>query len=916
MTKNQQATAAKTFAEHWEGKGYEKGESQSFWLELLQTVFGVERPYDIISFENQVKLNSTSFIDAYIEPTHVLIEQKSIDKDLRKGIKQSDGSVLTPFQQAKRYAGELPYSRRPRWTVVSNFRQFYVYDMENPQGEPEVIELKNLETEYYRLQFLVDTGNEHLKKEMEVSLKAGEIIGEIYEEFLKQYINPDDPHTLKSLNILCVRLVFCLYAEDAGIFGEKRCMFHDYLSRFKPGQGEMRKGLIELFEVLNTPTSERDPYMDDSLKAFPYCNGGLFADRDVEIPRFNDKLAELILKHASDDFDWSQISPTIFGAVFESTLNPETRRSGGMHYTSIENIHKVIDPLFLDDLKAELAAITDEPIEKKRMQKAREYQDKLASLKFLDPACGSGNFLTETYLSLRRLENEVMPIIGDLFNPIKVNIHQFYGIEINDFAVSTATTALWIAEAQMMAETERLMHINLDFLPLKTYHNIVEGNALRLDWNEVVPASELNYIMGNPPFVGARLMSESQKADMIAVFGEKWKNVGNIDYVGAWYKRAADYMRGTSVDAALVSTNSISQGEQVANLWSPLFAEGIRINFAHRTFRWDSEASLKAHVHVVVVGFSYMENKKKYLFENGQAKEVRHINAYLIDATDTFIYSRSKPLCDVPSIGIGNKPIDGGNYLFEKEAKEEFIRREPKSAAYFHTWYGSEEFIHQKPRYCLWLGDCSPREIKEMPLCYERVENVRAARLSSSSAGTRKLADTPTRFHVENMPDDDSIIVPKVSSEKRKYVPMGFIPKGTFASDLVFLIPSATLYHFGVLTSNVHMAWMRAVCGRLKSDYRYSKDIVYNNFPWPTPTDEQKARIEQTAQAILDARAKYPDSSLADLYDEVTMPADLRKAHQDNDRAVMTAYGMDVKTTTESSCVALLLQKYKELTGE
>ena len=915
MSKNQQAMAAKTFAERWEGKGYEKGESQSFWLELLQAVFGVERPYDIISFENQVKLNSTSFIDAYIEPTHVLIEQKSIDKDLSKGIRQSDGSVLTPFQQAKRYAAELPYSRRPRWTVVSNFRQFYVYDMENPQGEPEIIELKNLETEYYRLQFLTDTGSEHLKKEMEVSLQAGEIIGGIYEEFLRQYINPDDPHSLRSLNILCVRLVFCLYAEDAGIFGEKRCMFHDYLSRFKPGQGEMRKGLIELFEVLNTPPDRRDPYLDDSLKAFPYCNGGLFADRDVEIPRFNDKLAELILKHASDDFDWSRISPTIFGAVFESTLNPETRRSGGMHYTSIENIHKVIDPLFLDNLKAELAAIKDEPLEKKRVQMAREYQDKLASLKFLDPACGSGNFLTETYLSLRRLENEAMLIIGDLFNPIKVDIHQFYGIEINDFAVSTATTALWIAEAQMMAETERLMHVNLDFLPLKTYHNIVEGNALRLDWNDVVPSSELNYIMGNPPFVGARLMSESQKADMIAIFGEKWKNVGNIDYVGAWYKRAADYMEGTRVEAALVSTNSISQGEQVANLWQPLFAGGIRINFAHRTFRWDSEASLKAHVHVVVVGFSYVDHKRKYLFENGQMKEADNINAYLIDAPDTFIYSRSKSLCDVPPLLTGSQRIDNDLFMFDDEKKSEFEKLEPLAASKFRKWYGAIEFLQGKPRWCLYLGDCTPKEIASMPRCKKIVEQVRAYRLSSKRTATLKAADTPNHFGLEVIPDSNYMIVPVVTSERRRYIPMGFMSPDVLCSNQVNLIPSATLYHFAILESNVHMAWMRAVCGRLKSDYRYSKDIVYNNFPWPSPTDEQKARIERTAQAILDARGKYPDSSLSDLYDEVTMPADLRRAHQDNDRTVMAAYGMDIKTTTESSCVALLLQKYKELTG-
>jgi len=499
MVKNQQSIAAKEFAEQWKGKGYEKGESQSFWLQLLQSVLGVENPFSIISFENQVKLSNTSFIDAYIEPTHVLIEQKSVDKDLRKAITQSDGSQLTPFQQAKRYAAELPYSKRPRWMVMCNFKSFHVYDMENPQGEPEVIELENLEKEYYRLQFLVDTGSEHLKKEMEVSLKAGEIIGEIYEELLKQYINPDDPHTLKSLNILCVRLVFCLYAEDAGIFGEKRCMFHDYLAQFKPGDGDMRDGLIRLFEVLNTPIDKRSPYLKQSLTAFPYCNGGLFADTEIEIPFFNDKLANLILKHASDDFDWSQISPTIFGAVFESTLNPETRRSGGMHYTSIENIHKVIDPLFLDELKEEFESIKADPIEKSRVQKAKAYQDKLASLKFLDPACGSGNFLTETYLSLRRLENKAMFLIGDMFTPIKVDIHQFYGIEINDFAVATATTALWIAEAQMMAETEKIMHTNLDFLPLKSYQNIVEGNALRMDWNDVVPASELNYIMGNPP---------------------------------------------------------------------------------------------------------------------------------------------------------------------------------------------------------------------------------------------------------------------------------------------------------------------------------------------------------------------------------------------------------------------------------
>ena len=941
MQKNQRQTSAKTFAERWNGRGYEKGESQSFWLELLQTVLGVERPYDIISFENQVKLSSTSFIDAYIEPTHTLIEQKSIDKDLRKPIPQSDGSLLTPFQQAKRYASELPYSKRPRWMVICNFREFHVYDMENPQGEPEIILLSNLETEYYRLQFLVEQGNEHLKKEMEVSLQAGEIIGQIYDEFLKQYINPDDPHTLQSLNILCVRLVFCLYAEDAGLFGEKRCMFHDYLSQFKPGKGEMRKGLIELFEVLNTPVSERDPYLDDSLKAFPYCNGGLFADRNIEIPRFNDTLAELILKHASDDFDWSQISPTIFGAVFESTLNPETRRSGGMHYTSIGNIHKVIDPLFLDDLKEELASIKSEPIEKKRIQKAKDYQDKLAALRFLDPACGSGNFLTETYLSLRRLENEALMLItkgqmymnfGQELSPIKVDIHQFYGIEINDFAVATATTALWIAEAQTMQETERIMQTSLDFLPLKSYHNIIEGNALRMDWNNL-PFSEdepvtivtdnthieFDYIIGNPPFVGARLMSDSQKADVLYVFGEKWKNIGNLDYVSCWYKKATDYMAGKSTRSALVSTNSVTQGEQVANLWKPLMnTNGIHIDFCYRTFRWDSESSLKAHVHCVIIGFSIapFTGQKRIFSESGAPHNAGNINGYLIDADNIFIESRAKPLCDVPEIGIGNKPIDGGNYLFTEDEMKEFIKLEPESAALFHPWYGSEEFIHRKPRYCLWLGDCTPTELHRLPHCLKRVENVRNFRLSSKSEPTQKLADKPTRFHVENMPEGNFIIVPKVSSERRKYIPIGLMTPEVLCSDLVFLIPNATLYHFGILTSNVHNAWMRAVCGRLEMRYRYSKDIVYNNFPWPTPSDSQKTKIEQTAQAILDARAKYPDCSLADLYDEVTMPVELRKAHQENDKAVMETYGFPVsRDFKESDCVSELFKLYKKLTS-
>lgn len=974
--KTNQDKAAKEFAEIWKDRGYEKGESQPFWLGLLRDVLGIDKPELFIQFESQVKLDHTSFIDGHIPSTHVLIEQKSINKDLRAPIKQSDGTLLTPFQQAKRYSADLPYSERPRWIVTCNFQSFLIYDMERPNGEPEEVLLENLEKEYYRLSFLVDDKSTHIKREMEISLKAGEIIGEIYDELLKQYIDPDD-ESLRSLNILCVRLVFCLYAEDAGIFSS-HSIFHDYLAQFKPGQGEMREALIKLFEVLDTPLEKRDKYLRPDLKVFPYCNGGLFSEKNIEIPFFNEKIAHLLLKNASSDFDWSEISPTIFGGVFESTLNPDTRRKGGMHYTSIENIHKVIDPLFMNDLKEEFDHIRNIAIEKTRMAELSKFQNKLASLTFLDPACGSGNFLTETYLSLRRLENQVLIekskgqiILGfdDNYTPVKVNIHQFYGIEINDFAVDVATTALWIAESQMLQETQKIINRDLEMLPLKTYHNIKKGNALRESWSTwTIPGStptiyakkanlylpsdndlcqveepiatyneinvispdvrinpsqeqttevQFDYIIGNPPFVGARLMSPSQKDDLLSIFGHKWKNIGNMDYVAGWYKKAATLIQSTNTQVALVSTNSITQGEQVANLWKPLMENGVHIDFAWQTFRWDSESNQKAHVHCVIVGFSSQDNsKEKWLFDkSGVLNKVSHINPYLIDAPDVYVESRSKPICDVPGIGIGNKPIDGGNYLFSEEEMTAFIKKEPKSENYFRKWIGADEFINRWFRYCLWLGDCSPAELRGMPNCMKRVQAVRDFRLASKSEGTRKLADKPTRFHVENMPATSYIIIPETSSENRRYIPIGFMTPDIFCSNAIRLMPNASTYHFGILTSNIHMAWMRTVCGRLKSDYRYSKDIVYNNFPWPDPSDAQKEKIEQTAQAILDARNLYPESSLADLYDELTMPPVLRKAHQENDHAVMAAYGFSPKMT-ENECVAALMKMYQILTKD
>jgi len=923
MVPVQQQKAAKEFAERWQGKGYEKGESQKFWTTLLTEVFGIEHVDSFLLFEQQVKLDHTSFIDGFIPSTKVMIEQKSLGKNLAEGIKQSDGSVLNPFQQAKRYAAELPYSQRPRWIVTCNFAEFWVYDMEQPNGEPQKIQLKDLEKEYYRLQFLVDEGNEHLKREMEVSVKAGNLVGIIYDKLLEQY-GADDPETLRSLNILCVRLVFCLYAEDAGLFNS-RTAFHDYLNAY-PSQ-KLRRALVDLFEVLDTPLAERDKYLEDDLGAFPYVNGGLFSDKTIEIPQFTDELKQLILEDASADFDWSEISPTIFGAVFESTLNPETRRSGGMHYTSIENIHKVIDPLFLDDLKDEFGKILEMKQAAPRKQALATFQDKLSSLTFFDPACGSGNFLTETFLSLRRLENKVIQAMFGGENVltfdilIKVNISQFYGIEINDFACTVAKTALWIAESQTLKETSAIAGRAIDFLPLKTNAYIHEGNALRIDWSEVIAPEKLNYIMGNPPFVGYSLQSKEQKEDMLSIYvdekGKPYKTAGKIDYVAAWYWKAAQLMYTNPViRAALVSTNSITQGEQVAAIWKPLFDRfGIHIDFAYRTFRWDSEADIKAHVHCVIIGFSKANTKAKTIcLSDSQTIQASNINPYLIDAPDIWIDSRSKPLCDVPDMIYGSKPTDGGFLFIKEDEYKEIIANEPEISKYIKRIYGSEEFINNKVRYCIWLVGVSPAEIRKSPFLMERVNSVREYRLQSPKAATRESANTAWLFQEVRYSENDYIVIPRVSSEKRRYIPIGFLTPDIMVNDAMQFIPNASLYHFGVLTSNVHMAWMRVVCGRLKSDYRYSKDIVYNNFPWCQPTEEQKARIEATAQAILDARAKYPDCSLADLYDEVTMPPELRRAHQENDRAVMLAYGFTPGKISESECVAKLFERYQELT--
>lgn len=922
MTDLEQRKVAKEFAERWKGKGYEKGESQKFWIDLLESVFEVRNASTFINFEDTVHIDkATGFIDGFIPSTKVLIEQKSIEKDLRKAIKQSDGSLLNPFQQAKRYSAELPYDDRPRWIVTCNFKSFLVYDMNNPNGEPEEILLKDLSKEYYRLSFLVDSKKDHIKKEEEISFKAGEIVGVLYDAFSKQYNDLSLESSQKSLNELCVRLVFCLYAEDAGLFGRKN-VFHDYLSKYED-LDQMRKALIELFKILDTPVNERDQYLEDDLNQFPYVNGGLFSNENIEIPKFTQEIRDTLLAKASDDFDWSDISPTIFGAVFESTLNPETRRAGGMHYTSIENIHKVIDPLFLDELRKDLDDALAYKNEKTRNEALDKFQEHIGSLTFFDPACGSGNFLTETYLSLRRMENEAIAakqhgmIALDFGDVVKVHIDQFYGIEINDFAVKVATTALWIAESQMLQETEKLLSRRLDFLPLKSYTNIAEGNALSIDWNNVVPNNKCNYIMGNPPFLGAANMTKIQKEEMFKVF-DKIDRSGDLDYVCAWYKIAADYIENTKIKCAFVSTNSITQGEQPTILWKYLLNErNIEIIFAHRTFIWDSEASIKAHVHCVIVGFcNYKYEKQKFLFTEGTMKIVKNINGYLVDGENLFIGSFSKPLSAKTKMIRGSSPCDNGNYSFTEEEKNEFIKNNPQLEKYIKPYIGSQEFINRKNRYCIWLYGANISDIKSSNDMMEKLDKVKEFRLSSKKPQTRELANTPLLWEANRYNGNDFILIPRVSSEKRKYIPIGFVDGNVVANDACQLIPDASIYEFGILTSNVHNAWMRTVAGRLKSDYRYS-NLVYNSFIWPQVTEEQKNNIEKTAQMIIDARNLYPENSLAELYDERFMPVELRKAHQLNDKAVMQAYGFPVKSTfTESDCVAKLMEMYQDMVNK
>ncbi len=911
----------------WNNKeGYEKGQCQQFWNSILRCFDPqIDLPNTII-YEKQVKdpaSGSTKFIDAYIPHTKVLIEQKSSHIDLDKPEPQSGGDMLTPFQQADRYDNWLPLNEKARYIVCSNFRTIEIHDRNKPLEPPYIIPFseEGVSQNYYRLKFLLDKESSVTALETAVSKAAALKIGELYNEILRQYSK--DEMTLElfhNINVFCVRLVFCLYAEDALVFSRKD-MFGNYLKAFIQNSDEFRLHLKLLFQTLNTPPSERDSE-DVRLNEFPYTNGGLFA-ANVKLPKLTETIAFNITQRFSLGFDWSPINPAIFGAMFESTLSSKDRREGGMHYTTTDNIDKALAPLFLDRLRSRLSDATKIPDLNTKRDTLLSLQDELSSIRILDPACGSGNFLTYCFMELRRLENKILYELhtAGLSSSIKVSLSQFHGFEINEFAVDTAKTALWIAQNQMLHETQQILGENFAELPLCNIDTIHCVNALRINWEDYIKPADLDYIVGNPPFVGARIMNAEQKEDVVSIFGKDWKNVGNMDYVTCWYKKAFDYIKhNPKIRCAFVSTNSICQGEQVANLWKPLMEDGLTIDFAYRTFRWESDSVGMAHVHCVIVGFSVAGVEtvctpslptKRIYNPDGTIETAKNINAYLLDGKNVFVESRNKPICNVPEMGIGNKPIDGGNYLFTETEKAEFIQQEPNSAKYFRPWYGSEEFINGKKRFCLWLGDADNLELSKMPKCLERIKAVKEFRLASKSEGTRKIAAKPTRFHVENFPDGNYLLIPRVSSEKRKYIPIGFMDKNMIASDSVHIIPNATLYEFGILTSIVHNAWMRVVAGRLKSDYRYSKDIVYNNFPWPKKIENEKLKIETAAQKILDVREKYlsQGASLADLYGENLdlLFTDLAEAHRELDVIVLGLYGLK-KDATEAEMVGRLFE--------
>ena len=919
---------AEAFAKRWAGRGDENQETQLFWIDLFQNVLGLDDALERLRFEVPVVTDSGSkhagYIDVLIPSASALVEQKSVNIDLDRP-EERQGRIVAPAEQGRGYAVGLPLSQQPRYVITCNFQTFRVYDRERDAlcVAPPLLEinLSDLPKNLAALQFLNGAGEAPSSVARAVSVEAGRIMGQIHEQIAPLYHDPNSEASHHALSVLCTRIMFLMFCEDAGLI--EPGLFQRFIAA--NDAVHLRRALLDLFRWLDTPDTARgDEYPDELLARFPYMDGGLFRE-EVPVPQLTESVRYEILVSGCQEFDWSGVDPTVFGSIFEGALSHDARRAGGMHYTSPENIHKVIDPLFLDDLEAELDGILEKRNPSARTRALNAFHERLGGLTFLDPACGSGNFLTESYLCLRRLEDRVLMALQKdgqtslafeevAESPVKVTLANFHGIEINDFACCVARTALWIAEKQADINTAKVVQRIYDELPLKEYDTVRQGNALRMDWNDVVPAEKCDYVMGNPPFVGYSNLSAEQKADRADIFG---KAGGTLDYVTCWYKKAVEFMCGTHIRAAFVSTNSICQGQQVEPLWKPLFDDGVHIDFAHRTFVWNSQASDEAHVHVIIVGFSREQVAPKLLFDaGGNSVKVRNINAYLAPAADAFIVRRAKPLCDVPPMVRGCQPTDNGLLLLSQSERDELVALEPQAEHWIRPFSMGAEFINGIPRYCLWLVDASPADVKAMPLVMERVKAVREYRLQSTKAATRKKAETPWLFDEVRPPKGESYIaVPAVSSGRRRYIPLGFVNNGMIPGNKLYYADKAGLYEFGIMSSHVHNAWTRVVSGRLKSDFNYSNTIVYNNFVWPEPTDAQHAEVERFAQAVLDARKLYEGSTLADMYnpDNEFLYPELMRAHQALDAAVEAAYGVDFNGD-EERIVAHLFKLYAERT--
>ncbi len=917
------------FVKYWKGRGDEKKETQKFWIDLLKNVLEVDKAVHDIEFEKNIETyrnKNNGFIDVWIPKSKVLIEQKSIGVNLDKKGTCAGGVCLTPLEQAVSYMRGFPNGQGPVYLVTSNFEELRIYDTRKhnfiKDTPPDVtIKLEDIPSNLGTLQFLVEDISRPLIESKQVSIEAGKIMGRIHDAVACEFIDPDSDESHHALSVFCTRIMFLMFCEDTGIIGPT--VFTDYLVLNKPTA--TRKALLDLFEWLDTPDSERDPYANPELKAFPYMNGGLFRERTT-IPQITDEAYNLILINGCREFDWSNVDPTVFGSIFEGALSHDDRHDGGMHYTSPSNIHKVIDPLFLNDLYSEFNQIKSRPSGSAKTRMLKSFHEKIGNLSFLDPAAGSGNFLTETYICLRELENQVLlelkrdsqtnfefEELDEVSNSVLVNLSNFHGIEINDFACCVARTALWIAEKQADIRTEKILKRVYPALPLKDYKNITHSNSLQMDWNEVVDASELNYIMGNPPFIGPNCLTPEQKKDRIDILGKKDSHI--LDYVACWFKKSADYVANHDIKFAFVATNSICQGQQVQPLWEPIFKLGFEIEFAHKSFIWDSQANDKAHVHVVIVGLSRRPSKHT-LYSGDESVCVEHINGYLIDAPDSFIAKRNHPLCDVSPMAMGCMPVDHGFLQLDDVEKNEMIRADPEYGKWIRRFSMGSDFIDGTSKYCLWLKGITPKELLHLPLIRQRVELCRQWRESQIQTGDAyKLRDIPHLLRpAKKFNDKPYIAVPSTSSQRRKYIPMGFVADGMIPGNALMFVENGTLYEFGILNSQFHNAWMRITSGRLKSDYRYSSTIVYNNFVWPTPTDEQKNIIEMCAQDILDARSDYNDCTLADMYDpdnEYMFPK-LIKAHDALNNAVERAYGVEFNGD-EEKIVNHLFSLYNEM---